>query len=217
MASSAKMFARLAARSSPLTSTLRTNSPALLRRQARGYANGAGPSSSSYSKGLYVGLGLGAAVAGGGYYVYTQPTSPATTKSSAPITAASAAEPAGKKSVVPTTDLDQGKKNAYSQKDYQEVYNEIARRLEEKDDYDDGSYGPVLVRLAWHCSGTYDKETGTGGSNGATMRFPPEGDHGANAGLKSARNFMEPVKRKRALSIAHPFFTQLAIRHSPHT
>ncbi|EEY19847.1 cytochrome c peroxidase [Verticillium alfalfae VaMs.102] len=69
-----------------------------------------------------------------------------------------------------------------TKKDYQDVYNEIASRLEEKDDYDDGSYGPVLVRLAWHASGTYDKETGTGGSNGATMRFAPEGDHGANAG-----------------------------------
>lgn len=38
--------------------------------------------------------------------------------------------------------------------DYQEVYNAIAKLLEEKDDYDDGSYGPVIVRLAWHCSGT---------------------------------------------------------------
>jgi cytochrome c peroxidase len=28
------------------------------------------------------------------------------------------------------------------------------------------------------------------------MRFPPEGDHGANAGLKAARDFMEPVKEK---------------------
>jgi len=80
--------------------------------------------------------------------------------------------------------------------DYQAVYNEIASRLEEKDDYDDGSYGPVLVRLAWHASGTYDKETGTGGSNGATMRFSPEADHGANAGLKAARDFLEPVKGK---------------------
>ncbi len=40
----------------------------------------------------------------------------------------------------------------------------------------------------------YDKETGTGGSNGATMRFPPEGDHGANAGLTAARDFLGPVK-----------------------
>ena len=40
----------------------------------------------------------------------------------------------------------------------------------------------------------FDKETGTGGSNGATMRFAPEGDHGANAGLKAARDFLEPVK-----------------------
>ncbi|KAI0164888.1 cytochrome c peroxidase [Xylariaceae sp. FL1272] len=83
-----------------------------------------------------------------------------------------------------------------TQADFQNVYNEIASRLEEKDDYDDGSYGPVLVRLAWHASGTFDKETGTGGSNGATMRFAPEGDHGANAGLKHARDFLEPVKAK---------------------
>lgn len=74
------------------------------------------------------------------------------------------------------------------------MYNEIAQLLEEKDEYDDGSYGPVLVRLAWHASGTYDKETGTGGSNGATMRFMPEGGHGANAGLSAARDFLEPVK-----------------------
>lgn len=33
-----------------------------------------------------------------------------------------------------------------------------------------GSYGPVLVRLAWHASGSYDKASNTGGSNGATMR-----------------------------------------------
>ena len=78
--------------------------------------------------------------------------------------------------------------------DYQAIYNEIADRLEEKDDYDDGSFGPVLLRLAWHASGTYDKVTGTGGSNGATMRFAPESDHGANAGLVAARDFLEPVK-----------------------
>lgn len=28
------------------------------------------------------------------------------------------------------------------------------------------------------------------------MRFAPEGDHGANSGLKAARDFLEPVKEK---------------------
>lgn len=77
---------------------------------------------------------------------------------------------------------------------YQQVYDAIAKKLQDEDNYDDGSYGPVLVRLAWHASGTYDAETKTGGSNGATMRFAPEGDHGANAGLKAARDFLEPIK-----------------------
>jgi cytochrome c peroxidase len=35
--------------------------------------------------------------------------------------------------------------------DYQKVYNEIAERLEEKDDYDDGSYGPVLTAIGLAC------------------------------------------------------------------
>ena len=38
--------------------------------------------------------------------------------------------------------------------DYQRVYNAIAKRLQDYDDYDDGSYGPVLLRLGWHASGT---------------------------------------------------------------
>ncbi|KAI9322882.1 heme peroxidase [Dichotomocladium elegans] len=79
--------------------------------------------------------------------------------------------------------------------DYYKVYKDIADILEDND-YDDGSYGPVLLRLAWHASGTYDKESKTGGSNGATMRFAPESNHGANAGLGVARDLLEKIKRK---------------------
>lgn len=79
--------------------------------------------------------------------------------------------------------------------DYAAVRHAIADRLE-KDDYDDGSYGPILVRLAWHCSGTYKKEDGTGGSNGATMRFRPESNWSANAGLHIARELLEPIKKQ---------------------
>ncbi|CAM9809291.1 unnamed protein product [Chrysoparadoxa australica] len=58
------------------------------------------------------------------------------------------------------------------------------------------SIGPTFVRLAWHSSGTYCKHTRTGGSCGATMRFSPEKDWGANAGLQTARDMLEPVKKK---------------------
>ncbi|KAL4451356.1 hypothetical protein ABPG77_009428 [Micractinium sp. CCAP 211/92] len=80
--------------------------------------------------------------------------------------------------------------------DYNAVRAAIEDLLETNPDYDDGSYGPVLVRLAWHTSGTYDKATNTGGSNGATMRFEPESNWGANAGLAVARDLLEPVKQK---------------------
>jgi catalase (peroxidase I) len=68
--------------------------------------------------------------------------------------------------------------------------------LLENENYDDGSYGPLFVRLAWHASGTYDAASKTGGSNGATMRYAPESSDGANAGLDIARNLLEPIKRK---------------------
>jgi cytochrome c peroxidase len=74
---------------------------------------------------------------------------------------------------------------------------DVADVLESNPDYDGiGHYGPVLVRLAWHASGTYDAVSKTGGSQGATMRFPPECKHGANAGLEIARDLLEPIKLK---------------------
>jgi len=186
MASTARTFARVASKSTPSTSAFKTstrNTAFTLPRQTfrqqsrRGYASES--TKSSYT-GLYLGVGA-LALGGAGYYFYTQ--------GNGSLLSGSAGETKG----VFTPKFE----------DYQKVYNEVAARLEEKDDYDDGSYGPVLVRLAWHASGTYDAETGTGGSNGATMRFAPEGDHGANAGLKAARDFLEPVKGTSA------FFEQL--------
>ena len=72
---------------------------------------------------------------------------------------------------------------------------QVAALLDELN-YDDGSYGPVFVRLAWHAAGTYNKADGSGGSNGATMRHAAEAGHGANAGLKVARDRLEKVKAK---------------------
>jgi len=40
--------------------------------------------------------------------------------------------------------------------------------------YDDGTYGPMYVRLAIHGAATWDRYDGTGGLEGAAMRFKPE-------------------------------------------
>jgi len=78
--------------------------------------------------------------------------------------------------------------------DYDKVKKAIQDILDDPD-YDDGSLGPLFVRLAWHAAGTFDKYSQTGGSNGSTIRLSPEADHGANKGLHIARQRLESVKQ----------------------
>lgn len=80
--------------------------------------------------------------------------------------------------------------------DYNAVAQSIADILEDNPSYDDGSYGPLFVRLAWHASGTFSAKDGSGGSNGGCMRFKPEAEWGANAGLGLARSLLEKIKAK---------------------
>ncbi|GAB7352006.1 hypothetical protein MBLNU459_g2525t1 [Dothideomycetes sp. NU459] len=173
MASVARSFTR-ALRSTPATSSIKRTAPFVPRttfrqQSRRGYADSASPKSGN---GALIGGIAAVLAAGAGYYAYNNEIIAGDAKS------------ASTGIFTPTAD------------DYQKVYDAVAKRLVEQDDYDDGSYGPVLLRLGWHASGTFDAATGTGGSNGATMRFPPEGDHGANAGLKAARDFLDPVREQ---------------------
>lgn len=137
------------------------------------------PEAKSSNTMVFAGIGL-AALAGAGYYVYASSSDSAKEASTAVKSAVQAGKVITK--FVPTKD------------DYQKVYNKVASTLEDDSEYDDGSFAPVLVRLAWHASGTYDKDTKTGGSNYATMRFEPESLHAANNGLNVARAVMEKVK-----------------------
>lgn len=141
MASVARSFTRrVASQTAPRTSTLRTATTTNARRafarprfqpsSRRGYASG--PSGGSSSTPYILGV-LGLAGAGGAYFYFNN-------GGLTQLKEGSSGESRG--IFTPTKD------------DYQKVYNAIAARLEEKDDYDDGSYGPVIVRLAWHCSGT---------------------------------------------------------------
>jgi L-ascorbate peroxidase len=60
--------------------------------------------------------------------------------------------------------------------------------------------GPLLVRLAWHDAGTYDKSLDMGiaswpaaGGAVASIRFAPEILHGANKGLSNALTLLEAI------------------------
>ena len=76
---------------------------------------------------------------------------------------------------------------------------------------------PIACRLAWHASGTFDAQTNTGGSNGATMRFGPEADDPANAGLSIPRDLLMQVKKKHpnvSLADIYTFAGALAIEYA---
>lgn len=79
--------------------------------------------------------------------------------------------------------------------DYEDVRADI-RKVMNAPSWDDGSYAPLLIRLAWHSSATYNHTDGTGGSNGATMRFAAEAADPNNAGLEVARSLLEPIQAK---------------------
>jgi L-ascorbate peroxidase len=70
----------------------------------------------------------------------------------------------------------------------------IASLIAEKD------CNPIMVRLAWHDSGTYDQNNANAGAwpsgNGAvgTIRFDKEITAGPNAGLDKALGYLKPVK-----------------------
>lgn len=175
MASANKAFGR-ALRSAPAAQTYRATAARRVAIQPfqhqshRSYSSEAPtPSSKGSNKYIWGGLAAGLAIGTGAYFVLNSKDS-SDSKTATIFTPQSS--------------------------DYQAVYDAVAKKLIDESDYDDGSYGPVLLRLGWHASGTYDAETGTGGSNGATMRFEPESDHGANAGLAVARNFLLPIKEQ---------------------
>ncbi|CDR36592.1 CYFA0S01e02806g1_1 [Cyberlindnera fabianii] len=97
--------------------------------------------------------------------------------------------------------LNQADTPEHSKADYQKVYNAIAQRIRDDDEYDDYiGWGPVLVRYAWHSSGTYTAPTPgcpfSGGSFGGTIRHPKEIGDGANNGLQNAEWFMRGIYKE---------------------
>jgi catalase-peroxidase len=94
---------------------------------------------------------------------------------------------------------------AFASVDLDALKKDIELTLKDSQDWwpaDWGTYGGLMIRMAWHSAGTYRVHDGRGGADGGQQRFQPLNSWPDNVSLDKARRLLWPVKQKYGRNVS---------------